>query len=159
MSDLKFSTRPAPAYDEDFFAWTQDQAEKLRARRHNEIDWDNLAEEIESVGRSDKRSIRSNLHVVLLHLLKWRFQPEKRKGGWVASIAEHRHRIVLTLNDSPSLMSFPEVALTAAYEAARREALIATGLPSAAVPLLCPYTIEQVLDPHFPEDLYSDVPE
>lgn len=153
------ATRTDADYETDFYAWTQDQAEKLRARRHNEIDWENLAEEIDSVGRSDRRSIRSNLLVILLHLLKWRFQPEKRKGGWQASIAEHRHRIALTLEDSPSLADFPKSALAAAYAAARQEALIATRLAPATIPESCPYTIEQVLDPEFPEDLYQDLSE
>lgn len=146
-------------YEADFYAWTQDQAEKLRSRRHNEIDWDNLAEEIDSVGRSDRRSIRSNLHVILVHLLRWQFQPEKRKGGWQASILEHRHRIVLTVNDSPSLAEFPASILSAAYGVARREALMVTHLSPAVIPDACPYTIEQVFDAAFPDDLHQDVPE
>jgi len=155
----KSATRPPAEYDRDFYAWTQDQAEKLRSRRHNEIDWENVAEEIDSVGRSDKRSIRSNLHVVLVHLLKWQFQPEKRKGGWPATISEHRNRIALTLEDSPSLKDFPESVLAATYETARREALIATRLPAELVPGICPYSLRQILDPAFPDDLYQDVPE
>lgn len=159
MSELRTPVRPTPAYDDDFYAWTQDQAEKLRARRDNEVDWENVAEEIDSAGRSEKRSVRSNLHVVLVHLLKWQFQPEKRNGGWQASISEHRYRLALTLDDSPSLTEFPASVLPATYEAARREALIATRLSATAIPTVCPYSTEQVMDSAFPEDLYQDVTE
>ena len=73
-------------YERDFYAWTQDQAVKLRARAHNDIDWENVAEEIESVGRSDKKEIRRRLGVLVQHLLKWQFQPEMRSHSWQSTI-------------------------------------------------------------------------
>lgn len=153
------ATKTASAYDDDFYAWTQDQAEKLRARRHNEVDWENAAEEIEGLGRSDRRSIGSNLNVVLAHLLKWNCQPDRRKGGWVASIIEHRDRLRRILGDSPSLRPYPAEILAVEYVSARRIAAAETELPLRLFPETCPFSVEEVLDPAFPPDLYQDLPE
>jgi Domain of unknown function DUF29 len=131
-------------YDEDLYRWTVEQADALRRRAVNDLDYDNLAEEIESVGRSERREIRSRLKVLLIHLLKWRYQPEKRSDSWRASVSEARQRIEDVLTDSPSLRSFPTEALASAYrlaivdEAVRRLELL--HLPEA-----CPWTIEEVL--------------
>ena len=78
-------------YERDFYAWTQDQAEKLRGRAHNDIDWENVAEEIESVGRSQKKEIRSRLAVLMQHLLKWHFQPERRSHSWQSTDLRAAH--------------------------------------------------------------------
>ena len=86
--------RNAAAYDEDFFAWTEEQARLLRAGELAEIDALNLAEEVESVGRSDRREIRSRLIVLLTHLLKWHFQPDARSSGWLGTIREQRDQII-----------------------------------------------------------------
>lgn len=136
-------------YERDFFEWTVTQAEELRRARPKGLDWENVAEEIESLGRSDQRSIESNLNVVLLHLLKWRQQPEKRKSGWKSSIAEHRVRIRKLIDESPSLRRFPGDVLADEYALARLRAADETGLPEAEFPESCPFTIEQVLDPNF----------
>jgi hypothetical protein len=104
------------------------------------------------LGRSDRRKIAGNLAAVLEHSIKWKYQPEKRKGGWRSSIREHRDRIERILADSPSLARLPEEALAAEYERARRAALDDTGLASSRVPLGCPFTVEQVLDPGYLPD-------
>jgi len=152
----RVATKPASGYEDDFYAWTQDQAEKLRARSANEIDWENAAEEIESLGRSDRRSIASNLNVVLVHLLKWIYQPDQRKGGWMASIIEHRDRLRRILGDSPSLRSYPADILAAEYASARRIASAETELPLRVFPETCPFTVEEALDPGFPADLQQE---
>lgn len=159
----KAATHPAVDYERDFYAWTQDQAQKLRDRRHNEIDWENVAEEIESLGRSQRREIRSRLLVLLLHLLKWEFQPDQRKGGWQASIIEAREELASELDDSPSLRDYPNQAMARQYEIARIKAAAETGLPLASFPAASPYTLEQVLDlrfmpgtPWHPEDVVRD---
>jgi len=159
----KATTRPSTSYDDDFYAWTQDQAEKLRVRRHNEIDWDNLAEEIESVGRSQKSEIRNRLRVLLQHLLKWHFQPELRCRPWQSTISEQRVHIEGVIEDSPSLSAFPEDALDWAYRGAIRKAAEETKLAQDIFPTVCPYTIEQVLAydfmpgrPWHPDDLIGD---
>ena len=136
-------------YERDFYEWTRAQAEMLRRLRPSDLDWENVAEEIESLGRSDKRSIASNLNVVLLHLLKWRYQAEKRKAGWRSSVTEHRARLQQLLDESPSLKRYPSDILEREYELARLKAIDEAGLPEKRLPLSCPYSIEQVLDLDF----------
>jgi hypothetical protein len=135
-------------YEADLALWTKAQADALRRRAANEIDWDNLAEEIESVGRSERREIRSRLTILLVHLLKWRYQPDHQCPSWSASISEARRRIALTIEDSPSLASFPDEALAAAYRSALNDRTI-NYLDNSDLPQTCPWTAEQVLDPEF----------
>ena len=158
MSDVKTSSRPAAAYDTDFYAWTQDQAEKIRARRHNELDWENLAEEIESVGRSEKRQLRSRLEVVLLHLLRWQHQPAKRKYGWRVTIGYQRRMINSILKDSPSLRRFPSEVIGDCYQTARIKAIDETDLSAETFPLSCSYALDEILDDaFFPGPLEPDI--
>lgn len=140
------------AYDEDFALWSAEQAALLRAGRLDGLDRDNLAEEIESLGRSEKREIESRLNVAIVHLLKWRFQPDKRKSGWRASILEARRQLSRTLRESPSLKAYPSDVVEEEYESARLKAADETGLPEATFPASCPFTIEQILDPNFLPD-------
>ena len=149
LGSLKKEVRSAARYDADFHRWSEEQGRALRERRTTDVDWENVAEEIESLGRSDKRSIESNLGVVLLHLLKWRYQNEKRKAGWRSSIAEHRLRILKLINDSPSLQAYPAEVLAEEYSLARLKAADETGLTESGFPQACPFTIQQVLDPDF----------
>lgn len=155
MNELKPAARSLAAYDTDFFAWTADQSRRLRARKPAGLDWDNLAEEVESLGRSDKRALGSALKVVLEHLIKWRFQPEKRSASWSDSIEEHRDRILRILDDSPSLAALPGETLEQEYRRARRKALRGAGLLGSDVPASSPFTAEQALDP----DFWPDPPE
>src|SRR5437763_6702179 len=144
--------RNAAAYDEDFFAWTEEQARLLRAGELAEIDALNLAEEVESVGRSDRREIRSRLIVLLTHLLKWHFQPDARSSGWLGTIREQRDQIELILEDSPSLRPIIAEALSRAYNKARMLACEETTLPEATFPADSPFTPEQILAPDFLPD-------
>jgi Domain of unknown function DUF29 len=105
-------------YETDLYQWTIEQADALRRRAVDELDYDNLAEEIESVGRSKRREIRSRLETLLIHLLKWRYQPEKQSVSLRASVSEERQRIEDVLADNPSLRSFPAEALASAYRLA-----------------------------------------
>jgi hypothetical protein len=146
MVDVKIRARPAPSYDGDYYAWSQDQGARLRAAKPKDIDWENLAEEIESLGRSDKRAIESDLAVVMVHLLKWAYQPQKRKAGWKASTIEHRIRIRKFLAESPSLRSYPAKVLAEQYDIARLKAAAETRLAQRTFPETCPFTIEQILD-------------
>lgn len=148
MSDVK--TRPSPkSYEADLNAWSADQAARLRRLKPDAIDWQNVAEEIESLGRSDKRAIGSDLKIVLEHLIKWRYQPDKRSESWRDSIEEHRDRIQRIVDDSPSLARVPAAILVAEYGKARRKALRDTKLAPAAIPAACPFPIGEVLDPDF----------
>ncbi len=134
-------------YEADLLAWTERQAELLRRRAANEIDWDNLAEEIEAVGRSERRELRSRLKVLMLHLLKWAYQPEHRSSGWRGSISEQREELARLLADSPSLHRFLAEYATADYAGARMKAEIETGL--LRLPGATPWTADQILDAGF----------
>jgi hypothetical protein len=137
-------------YERDFHAWCMEQAAALRGRArpgvNDGLDYANLAEEIECLGRSQRSAIRSQLRIILLHLLKWRHQPQKRSDGWTTSMANGRNAIEVEIEDSPSLARFPGEVLESAYTKAVREAERETGIPTRNFPAKCPFTIEQVLD-------------
>ena len=136
-------------YDSDFHLWSQTQAAAIREGRFAEIDLENVAEEIESLGRSDRREIRSRLHVLLAHLLKWQVQSERRKGGWENSIDEARATLDVLIGESPSLKSFPAMVLGEVYPRARSKAAKETRLPASRFPAECPFDIKDVLDENF----------
>jgi hypothetical protein len=151
----KIATKP-PAndlYESDFFAWTQEQARLLRERRWDDLDLDNLVDEVESVGRSDKRQIESRLEVLVAHLLKWKFQPGRRGNSWIETIFEQRNRLIGLIEDSPSLAAFLRQEVIGTYTAARLAAAKESGIAFGLFPEDCPFTPEQVLDlDFFPED-------
>lgn len=148
----KLADRPrisASTYDEDFFAWAMEQSAALEARRTDQVDWTNLAEEMRSLGNNEKNEIESRLLVLLQHLLKWAYQPSGRKGGWAATIREQRRRIGKRILQSPSLKSYPAEVLADEYADARLNAADETGLSVDAFPQACPFAIDDVLDPNF----------
>ncbi len=138
-------------YETDFYAWTQHQAALLRKNKWGELDTANLAEEVESLGRRDKRELGSRLQVLLAHLLKWRYQPERRKDNhsWSDTIVEQREQIEDLLADSLSLRPQVPDLLPLRYMRARQRALRETGFAEAILPQVCPWTLEQVLDDAF----------
>jgi Domain of unknown function DUF29 len=136
-------------YEEDFYAWTAEQARLLRSGELTSIDVANIAEEIESLGRSDKRAIESRLTVLLMHLLKWQIQSKMRSQSWSGTILEQRRRIEKLLRESPSLRASIDEALAEAYSDAREAASNDTGLPETDFPTECPFTVEQVLSRSF----------
>lgn len=138
-------------YDTDFFEWTQHQAAALAAGHFSELDLVNLAEEIESLGKSDRRQLGSRLQELMLHLLKWRYQPERRQTGhsWEDSILEQRGSIASLLNDSPSLRRQVLPLMSDHYPRARRRANSQTGLPLSTFPETCLWTEDQILDDDF----------
>jgi hypothetical protein len=143
-------------YDTDFYTWTQEQAALLRAGHVQACDLENLAEEVESLGASDKRLITSQLVRLLTHLLKWCYQPSHRQEGhsWQDSISDARRMIALTIDDSPSLQAYPGARLAFAYQHARRSAQRGTRLALATLPETCPWMLEQVLD----DDFFPEAP-
>lgn len=124
-------TRPrnAPAYEDDFVAWLEDQAGRARRGEVEGLDLENIAEELEGMARSDRREIRTRLTVLLVHLLKYVTQPRRRSPSWLATIGEQRTQITTVIDDSPSLRSFPAAVLEQCYAEARSRA--AAGDPVA----------------------------
>jgi hypothetical protein len=139
----------SPLYDSDFYAWSREQAELLRRGELARADIEHIAEEIDSLGRTEKRELISRLTVLLLHLLKWRYQPRKRGPSWEASIANQRDDIAEHLDDNPSLRPLVPQTLAAVYRRASREAVAETGLPATTFPDACPWTAEEALDEGF----------
>ena len=139
-------------YSQDFYLWSQMMASLLRSQQWEQLDSvniENLAEEIESLGRSDKNAMQSNLRVILMHLLKWEYQPEKRSRSWQVTLLEHRSRVEDSLSDSPSLGSFLDGTLVSCYASSIKMAAIETGLTLNTFPQVCPYSITQILDEDF----------
>jgi uncharacterized protein DUF29 len=144
-------------YERDFYAWANEQAALLRAGRLAEADLENIAEEIESMARSEKRELVSRLKVLLARLLKWRFQPTLRGNSWRLSIEEQHREVVDHLADNPSLKDKLPEALSSAYRKAILEAATETGIDSSTFPSACPWTYEQIMDAEFwPEETVQE---
>ncbi len=136
-------------YKEDFQLWLDTTAKMLRERQLNQLDFDNLIEEIESMGRSEKDALESNLVVVLMHLLKYKYQPERRSNSWLSTIYEHRRRIRRAFSKSPSLKNYFNEVFAECYQDARQEASLETGLALEVFPLECPFNVEETLNPDY----------
>jgi hypothetical protein len=136
-------------YDTDYHAWTQEQAALLRAGRLAEIETQHVAEELESMGASERQALSSRLTELLLHLLKWKYQPERRTSSWVMSINKQRIGIDALLDESPSLKHQMPARFEKAYPKARRYAAVETRLPLVTFPEECPFSIEDTLSPEY----------
>ena len=136
-------------HDSDFYAWSLEQAGLLRAGRVGDADLAAIAEEIESMGKTEKRELVSRLTVLLLHLLKWRFQPKGRGKSWRLSIANARDEIADLIADNPSLKAMLDDLTAQAYRYARRKAAIETDLGEEGFPGQCPWSFAQVMDAGF----------
>lgn len=136
-------------YETDYCVWAETNAQLLQAGRLTEVDIEHLIEELNDVGKSERRSLQSYLELILLHLLKWRFQPYLRSHSWRLSIENGRQGIEKVLDDSPSLRPTLQVVIEKAYSYARRSAAVETGLPKKNFPEICPFTQEEILDDSF----------
>ncbi len=132
-------------YLADFSSWIDQTAHLLRERRWHEIDVPHLIEEVEDLGKSERRAIASQLTRLLLHLLKWQYQPQRRSDSWLDSITDARTQIELTIADSPSLKYYPAEQLKESYQRARRQAARQTTMAISVFPDACPYSLELVL--------------
>lgn len=142
-------SKNATLYDTDFYAWANEQAALLRAGRLSEADIENIAEEIESMGRSERRELINRLNVLLLHLLKWRYQPGLRGRSWTLTIEQQRLRLGRHLADNPSLKSQLDEAMADAYQDARIDAERETRLARSAFPVACPFAFDEAMNPDF----------
>lgn len=138
-----------PDYDDDLVAWALANADLLRTGRLSQIDANHLAEELEDLGKSERRALCSHIRVLVAHLLKWQYQPGLRGASWRLSIENARREIQVILEDSPSLRSTAPSCLEKEYRSARRHAIIETGLPEDHFPASPPYMIDQVLAEDF----------
>ncbi len=138
--------RAAPGYEADYAAWLDHQVALLKADRWSDVDKDNLIDEVESLGRSNFRSFVSAIETVLVHMLKWDYQPERRSRSWQGSILEHRRRIEEELEDCPSYSARLEEAVTRAYRTAAPRAFRESGLPLQTFPTTCPYSWDDIMN-------------
>jgi hypothetical protein len=139
-------------YDSDLTLWAKDTAQLLRERCWDAIEWEHLIEEIEDLGKSERSAIASQMERIMVHLLKWQYQPQRRSDSWLDSINDGRSQIRRKLEDSPSLRSYPPQILEKEYTRARREAARQTHLEISLFPELCPYVIDQVMEDWLPDD-------
>ncbi len=142
-------TQNLSLYEQDFYLWIETTVNQLKNGQLAAVDLENLIEEIEAMGRSEKQALESNLIVVLLHLLKYQYQPAKRSNSWLSSIYEHRRRLNKALKNSPSLKPYYTEVFEECYQDARQEAALETGLALEVFPVVCPFTPEATLDRDF----------
>jgi Domain of unknown function DUF29 len=142
------------AYEKDIVAWATEQAKLLRAGRFDLLDIEHLAEEIEDVGKSEQRELASRMAVLLAHLLKWQFQPDRRSASWQATIAVQRQAIQRRLRKTPSLQPMLADAEWKAdmWGDATLAASSETGLPMQAFPQSWCWSVEDVLSDGFLPD-------
>ncbi|MFB2934875.1 DUF29 domain-containing protein [Aerosakkonemataceae cyanobacterium BLCC-F154] len=140
---------PNSLYEQDFYLWIETTAQQLKEGKFDEVDLTNLIEEIESMGRSEKRELKSRLIVLLMHLLKWQYQPEKRSESWRSTISEQRICIEGLLEDSPSLKPLISEVFDDCYQKARLKAADETGIKLNFFPKESPFTLEETLQTSF----------
>ncbi|WP_237152306.1 DUF29 domain-containing protein [Oryzibacter oryziterrae] len=139
-------------YEDDTYAWAFEQAELLRQKRFAEMDLPNVIEELESMGKEQLHALTSSYRLLIAHLLKWQYQPEKRSASWQVTISRERDNIEDRLKANPSLKAQIQEIVTIAFGRGLKEAMIETGLPRAAFPAECPYSFAQLRDPDYLPD-------
>jgi hypothetical protein len=139
-------------YESDFYTWTHEQAHFLRSKQFAQLDMAHLIEEIETMGRSEKRELESRLTVLLLHLLKWHYQPERRSRSWLLTIEEQRIKFASVLTDNPGLKQQLPAIIQNAYRLAKIGAAKETLLEKNEFPDSCPWRYEEMTDDNFYPD-------
>ncbi|AYB48294.1 hypothetical protein CJJ19_00725 [Candidatus Williamhamiltonella defendens] len=139
-------------YDSDFYGWSQEQADLLRARNFNELDTENLLEEIEAMGRSEQRGLESRLQMLFIHLLKWQYQSECQSRSWKLTIEEQRRKAMRVLSNNPSLKNKLTLIIEEAYGDAVIGAERETNIKRAVFPKSCPWTFDEIMDNNFYPD-------
>ncbi|PSB06024.1 DUF29 domain-containing protein [filamentous cyanobacterium CCP1] len=142
-------------YETDFYAWTLEQSKLLKNSDFESLDIVNLVEEIESLGKQQRQELRNRLGVLIGHILKWDYQPERRSKSWRATIREQRREVLQLLQENPSLKPYLEEAIAFAYESGLDLVVRETPLDYSDLPENCAYTPEQLFDPEFPSGINS----
>jgi Domain of unknown function DUF29 len=132
------------AYEADLYGWVEDQVTLLKAQEVGSIDASHIMQELEDLGRTEFNKVVSALRVILLHLLKWDHQPQRRSRSWANSVRTQRQRLADELEDSPSLKAQIGKAIARAYRNAINDACSETGLTMEAFPESCPYSWEDI---------------
>lgn len=143
------TTLTSSLHDQDFNLWVESTIELLQQKRFDQLDIENLISEIESMGKNDRKSVKSNLRILLMHLLKWQYQPDKRTNSWRTTIKEHRNRLEDDFADSPSLKNYFLEVFDECYQKARDLASSETGLSISVFPVECPFPSDLVLESDF----------
>lgn len=143
-------------YETDYYAWVNKQLALLRAGQWEAADIQNLLEEIEDMGKKIRRELESRLKVLLMHLLKWQYQPDRRGASWEMSIKTQRRCIHELLAENPSLKNTLEASVAKAYQRAAYEAHIETGYPEEDFPPNCLWTFDQFMSADFWPDRFKD---
>jgi hypothetical protein len=136
-------------YEIDFYAWTQKQVALLQSHQWSQIDLPNLIEEIESLGKQQQQELRNRFSILIGHLLKWEYQPERRSRSWLATIRVQRRDLWRLINDNPSLKPYLAEALLESYENGKDLAMGETNLPAKIFPQECPYSLEEIMGDRF----------
>ncbi|MGA1603810.1 MAG: DUF29 domain-containing protein [Prochlorothrix sp.] len=145
-------------YEQDYYAWLQRMTEQINNSQstlrglNRDLDWTHLLEELEDLSKRQRRELLNRLRVLLMHLLKWKYQPSElpyRGQGWLSTIVEQRSQLEGLLEDSPSLRLILEEDWTIVYERAVRDACKETGLAPDVFPKSCPFEIVEILNPNF----------
>lgn len=136
-------------YEQDFYGWTQEQSALLKAGRFSEIDVENLIDEVDSMGKREKRSLQSRFTVLMTHLLKWKYQPERRVNSWRLTISGQRLDLADLLDDNLGLKSHLAEIMPSAYKRARLDASAETFLSLSTFDTLCPWDFQQLIDDAF----------
>ncbi|MFF9598966.1 DUF29 domain-containing protein [Methylobacterium fujisawaense] len=140
-------------YADDLYSWVQEQVALLRAGRVDALDLDNIAEELSDVGLSEYHRLTSAVEIVLLHMLKWDHQPERRSRSWTLSIAEHRERILIQLRKSPGLRSSLDEVQRDGFRLGRLGAARQMRRSPKTLPAECPYSWDDILNRPFEVDV------
>ena len=148
-NSTKIKNQERNLYEEDYYLWLRQTAMLISQNRFSEVDRVNLVEEIEDMGKREKRAVESNLTVLLAHLLKYKYQPQKRSNSWKGTIIEHRRRIKKAFRDSPSLEQYYRDIFEETYQDAIRAAAGETGLNIDIFPKCSPFSQDEVMDEEF----------
>ena len=136
-------------YEKDYYLWLKTTVEQLKQGNLSAVEINYLIEELESMGRKEKSALSSNLQILLMHLLKYKYQPEKRSNSWRFTIFEHRDRLIELFEESPSLKPYFKEVMNKCYEKARKKAAIETGMDISLFPTDLPFTVEEILDTEY----------
>jgi hypothetical protein len=145
MRNLKLVEKPS-LYETDFYAWSYAQADLLKAGKFAALDIENIVEELESLGKSDRRALISAYTLLIMHLLKWQYQPQFQGKSWRLTIQEQRRTIEMLEDDNRSLKAKAALHIIDSYKQGKKAASIETELPLSSFPEICPYTLDQLRD-------------